>query len=217
MALEIYLKRKARNVMIGKNKIDYSKVIAEKDELILQLKSKIISLQRKINVLRSPVFLYKQLQNIQGEYASLLNPLPILFDGKIEKSKFSCELKVNDVICIITSGDSKSDRIIYLKTKLKNILKDEEINSTDKIIRDKRSLLDDIATKIDPAKFHLCQISQSAIVNLAYYDLVGDCAIIKLKKNKVKDLRKIRVSSDYLLDFKDKAEQFQKVRIFQKI
>jgi hypothetical protein len=202
-----------REVLKNENTLKRKILILEKK--IKNQKIKINLLNRKINYLQSPIRLLELTEIIQDEYNILLNPplrkIRASDDGISEVYK----LKATNVICVINAGKSDdSKKKIYLLKPRKDIK--NKIKVTNIVSIHKGRSLDYLCNEIDSTKFHIARISQTAAVNVAFYELINNYAYLKVKENKVKSIQKLRVSDDYLADFEAKKEAYETVRIFHK-
>jgi hypothetical protein len=200
-------------------KISKNKILNEKRKLNSYLKTitdqqrSINLLKRKINYLQSPMRVLEMTEFIQNEYAILLNPPSVIVKGSDGRMSEEYKIKPTNIICI-TSSDISKIKEIHLNKAVKNRKGDPKTTKLIKINKEKTIPI--ISNEIESAQVYLANVSQSASVNVDFYELEKGYVVLKLKDCKVKSCYNIKISKAYIAEFQAKKEALEKIRIFHK-
>ena len=181
-----------------------------KDKEIIQLKKLVLNLKKENDYLKSHLYKYELISQIQGEYSILLNPpLKEFKTTKNQKAAFF-KIDINDIVCVISDIKSKWIFFKIPQTSFDGI----------RIVSQKLSFtgsLQAFCNKFDKVKIHLCIVSKSVAVNPMYYYL--DQKLLKLaeKQNLPSECDNIAISPKLTNDFIEQKANVEKIISFQKI
>lgn len=195
--------------------IEHNKKILNYRGTIARQRRIISNLIDEITYLRSPMRLLELTDLITKQYSVLLFPPAIKVAASDNHTSEEYKIKANEIICIISDPSKSKVKLIYLIKKIKNVKDGSKLTNSIKVNNEKT--IPEIATAIDKAKIHLTQVSQSAYVNVAFYELVKNEVVLKLKGNKVKLIQNIPISKQYIPGFQSKKQDLEKIRIFHQI
>jgi len=171
-------------------------------------------LKKKINYLQSPMRILEMTELIQNEYAILLNPPSVIVAGSDDWMSEEYKIKPTNIICITSSDDISKIKVIHLNKAAKNRKGDPKTTKLIKINKEKTIPI--ISKDIESAQVYLANVSQSAAVNVDFYELDNGFLTLKLKDCKVKSCYKIKISKAYIAEFRAKKDALEEIRIFHK-
>lgn len=195
--------------------IEHNKKILNYKRTIARQRKIIAGLLDEIDYLLSPMRLLDITDLLTKHYSVLLFPPAIKVAASDNHTSEEYKIKANEVICIISNPKQSKVKHIYLQKKIKNLKDESKLSNCVKV--NNENTIPEIAEAIDTAKIHLAQVSQSAYVNLAFYEFVKDEVVLKLKGNKVKIIQNITISKKYIAGFQSKKQDLEKIKIFHKI
>ena len=126
-------------------------------------------LKKKINYLQSPMRILEMTELIQNEYAILLNPPSVIVAGSDDWMSEEYKIKPTNIICITSSDDISKIKVIHLNKAVKNRKGDPKTTKLIKINKEKTIPI--ISKDIESAQVYLANVSQSAAVNVDFYEL----------------------------------------------
>lgn len=175
---------------------------------------RIANLEEELDYLRSPLHLFKILEEVQGHHSTILNPPKTSLKASDAGLSEEYRISATDVICITSSTSNSKIKEIHLKRPFKTVKGDPKTTKLIKVNR--RKTIPEICIEIESSQVFLVNISQSAAVNVDLYELVNDFVVLKLKRNNVKGLNKLKISKKYIADFQVKKEAIKSIRKFHK-
>jgi len=180
-------------------------------ETVKVLRKKLREAEEKISELESnaELILYASLEKINTVYAEYLklNPHRISFSNKEQ-----FDMSVSDVLWI--HNTHRQLKTVYLKNKILNVAKDAE---TDNIISNTDSVnFDTLLSKIDLSKNCLVQVTKKFAVNVEYFNLDNNYLKLNIKSENSTPVPAIRISKNYIANFKLKKENYTNIISYHK-
>jgi hypothetical protein len=176
-----------------------------KDDEIKSLKRQIKILQKKISYYESGLFHFDVCNEIVGHYSMILQPPLKDLHTTIRQKASEFKINILDIICIISARKTKW---IYFKNIQKSIsgesLKSDKLSFTGSIAK--------ICQKFDSSQVHLLKISNSVVVNLAYYVLESNRLKLNLDKNPHGKCDNLTISPSFIDDFVIKKSQLESLK-----
>ena len=175
------------------------------------LRKKLREAEEKISELESnaELILYVSLEKINTVYTEYLqlNPHRISFSNKEQ-----FDMSVSDVLWI--HNTHKRLKTVYLKNKILNVAKDAE---TDNIISNTdRVRFDNLLSMIDLSENFLVKVTREFAVNVAYFNLNNNFLELNIKSENSTPVPSIRISKNYLANFKLKKENYTNIISYHK-
>ena len=175
------------------------------------LRKKLREAEEKISELESnaELILYVSLEKINTVYTEYLqlNPHRISFSNKEQ-----FDMSVSDVLWI--HNTHKRLKTVYLKNKILNVAKDAE---TDNIISNTdRVRFDNLLSMIDLSENFLVKVTREFAVKVAYFNLNNNFLELNIKSENSTPVPSIRISKNYLANFKLKKENYTNIISYHK-